>query len=128
MALRTKAVSSTERQMGPSLSMLQERAMAPVRGTRPKVGRRPVTPHRVDGDEMEPRVSEPMAKATHPADVADDEPADEPDEPCDGRHGLRVRSPNHKSPCASAPRENLASSTAPAASSRLTTVASSSNF
>src|SRR3954471_18133482 len=119
MALSTNAQSSTERQMGPSLSMLQERAMAPVRGTRPKVGRRPVTPHRVDGDEIEPRVSEPIAKATHPADVAEDEPADDPDEPCVGRHGLRVRSPNHRSPCARAPKENFASSTAPAASRRL---------
>src|SRR3954468_3310985 len=101
------AQSSAVRQMGPILSMDQERAMAPVRGMRPKVGRRPVTPTRVDGDEIEPSVSVPIAKATHPADVAEDEPADEPDEPCVRRHGLRVRSPNHKSPCASAPKENL---------------------
>src|SRR6266436_2093366 len=99
MALSTNAQSSTERQMGPSLSMLQERAIAPVRGTRPKVGRNPVTPQRVAGEEIDPRVSEPIAKATHPADVADDEPAEEPEEPWLSLHGLRVRSPNHKSPC-----------------------------
>ena len=38
MALRTRAQSSTERVMGPILSMDQTSAMAPVRGTRPKAG------------------------------------------------------------------------------------------
>ena len=42
-------VSSTLRAMGPSLSRDQQRVMAPVRGTRPKVGRRPVTPQRMEG-------------------------------------------------------------------------------
>ena len=54
--------------MGPILSMDQTSAMAPVRGTRPKLGRRPVTPQRVLGDSMLPRVSVPMAKPTQPAD------------------------------------------------------------
>src|SRR5215475_3795941 len=99
----TIAQSSTARQMGPSLSIVQLRAIAPVRGTKPKVGRRPVVPQRVDGDEIEPSVSDPMAKATHPAAVADAEPAEEPLEPCFGFHGLRVRPPNHLSPMASAP-------------------------
>src|SRR6478609_10579484 len=122
------AVSSTARQMGPSLSMVQESAMAPVRGTRPKVGRKPVVPQRVDGDEMDPSVSEPMAKATQPAAVAEAEPAEEPLDPCLVFQGLRVMPPNHLSPWASAPRVSLATSTAPAASRRLTTVASSSIF
>src|SRR6185437_3260508 len=126
MAVRTMAQSSTARQMGPSLSMVQLRAMAPVRGTNPKVGRRPVTPQRVDGEEMEPSVSEPMEKATHPADVADAGPADDPLEPCFGFQGLRVWPPNHLSPMARAPRVSLATRMAPAASRRLTTVASSS--
>src|SRR4051812_44779896 len=99
MALSTMAQSSAERQIGPILSMDQLRAMAPVRGTRPKVGRKPVAPTRVAGDEIEPRVSVPMPKAQQPAAVAEDEPADEPEEPCVRRHGFRVRSPNHKSPC-----------------------------
>src|SRR6266702_5109263 len=115
MAARTSAQSSTEREMGPSLSMVQLRAIAPVRGTNPKVGRRPVSPQRVQGEEMEPRVSEPMAKATHPAATALADPADEPLEPCSGFQGLRVRPPNHLSPMARAPRENFAMSTAPAA-------------
>src|ERR1700734_3344806 len=126
MASRTAAQSSTERQMGPSLSMVQLRAMAPVRGTKPKVGRKPVTPQRVEGEEMEPSVSEPMEKATHPAEVADAGPAEEPLEPCFRFQGLRVRPPYHLSPMARAPRVSLATRIAPAASRRLTTVASSS--
>ncbi len=112
--------------MGPILSMLQLRAMAPVRGTRPKVGRRPVQPHRVQGDTMDPRVSVPMAKPTQPAATADAEPAEEPEEPSSGFHGLRVFPPNHTSPMARAPRVSLARRTAPAASRRWTTAASSS--
>src|SRR5580693_5041549 len=126
MASRTRAQSSTVRQIGPSLSMVQESAIAPVRGTKPKVGRRPVQPQRVDGEEIEPRVSEPMLKATHPAAVAEAGPADEPLEPCLVFHGLRVTPPNQTSPRARAPRVSLATRTAPASSRRLTTVASSS--
>src|SRR5947207_799522 len=122
------AQSSTARQMGPSLSMVQERDMAPVRGTSPKVGRNPVVPQRVEGEEMDPRVSEPMAKATQPDAVAEAEPADDPLEPCLVFQGLRVIPPNHLSPCARAPSVSLATSTAPAASRRCTTVASSSIF
>jgi hypothetical protein len=81
--------------MGPSLSIDHERAIAPVRGTRPKVGRRPVTPLRVDGDEIEPNVSLPMAKPTQPAAVAEPGPADEPLEPWSSFQGLFVRPPNH---------------------------------
>src|SRR5271155_5694164 len=98
MASSTMAQSSTARQIEPILSMVQLRAMAPVRGTNPKVGRSPVTPQRVEGEEMEPSVSEPMAKATQPAEVAEGEPADEPLEPCFVFHGLRVRPPYHLSP------------------------------
>src|SRR6185437_17070598 len=108
------------------LSMVQESAIAPVRGTKPNVGRRPVQPQRVLGEEIEPSVSEPMLNATHPAAVAEAGPADEPLEPCDGFHGLRVFPPNQVSSMASAPSESFATRTAPAASRRFTTVASSS--
>src|SRR5215510_5022419 len=108
--------------------MLQDRAIAPLRGTRPNVGRNPVVPQRVEGEEMEPRVSEPMAKPTQPAAVAEADPADDPLEPCCGFHGLRVMPPNHLSPWAKAPSVSLATSTAPAASRRCTTVASASIF
>src|SRR5260370_38233371 len=104
--------------------MLQERAMAPGRGINPKVGRNPVQPQRVDGEEMDPSVSEPMLNATQPAAVADAGPADEPLDPCAGFQGLRVLPPNHTSPSASAPSVRFATSPAPAPSSRSTTVAS----
>src|SRR5712664_2635892 len=94
IASSTSAQSSTVRQMGPNLSILQESAIAPVRGTNPNVGRNPVHPQRVDGDEIEPSVSEPMLNATQPAAVAEAGPADEPLDPCRTFHGLRVIPPN----------------------------------
>src|ERR1035441_7951644 len=118
IACMTSAQSSAERQIGPSLSIVQLKVMAPVRGTKPKVGRKPVTPQRVEGPEMEPPVSDPIEKATEPADVADAGPADEPLDPCAVFQGLRVWPPNHLSPMASAPSVSLATSTAPAESSR----------
>src|SRR5579859_2995892 len=118
MALSTKAQSSTARQIGPSLSMLHDNAIAPLRGTRPNVGRSPVHPQRVDGDEIDPSVSDPMLNATHPAAVAEAGPADDPLEPCAGFHGFRVFPPNHTSPSASAPSVSFATNTAPAASRR----------
>ena len=77
-----------------------------------------MTPQRVLGEEMEPRVSDPIVNATQPADVAEAGPAEEPLEPCLGFQGLRVRPPNQTSPMARAPRVSLAMSTAPAASRR----------
>jgi len=78
--------------------MLQDNAIAPVRGTNPKLGRKPVHPQRVEGDEIDPSVSDPMLNATQPAAVADAGPAEEPLEPCAGFQGLRVLPPNHLSP------------------------------
>src|ERR1700760_3672430 len=98
--------------------MLQLNAIAPVRGTKPNVGRCPVVPHRVLGEEIDPCVSDPIANAQHPAATADAGPADDPLDPCFGFHGLRVFPPNQRSPCANAPSVNFAINTAPAASSR----------
>ncbi len=108
--------------------MLQESAIAPVRGTRPNDGRSPVQPQRVDGEEIEPNVSDPMLKATHPAAVAEAGPAEEPLEPWLVFQGFRVMPLNHTSPRARAPSVNFATSTAPASSKRFTTVASSSTI
>src|SRR5262245_47269160 len=107
MLSSTRAQSSTARPIGPSLSMLHDSAIAPVRGTRPKVGRRPVVPQRVEGEVIEPSVSEPMLNATQPAAVAEAGPADEPLEPWDVFHGLRVTPPYQTSPIASAPSVSL---------------------
>src|SRR5262245_13624891 len=123
MAPRMRAQSSTERAMGPILSMLQASVMQPARLTRPKVGLSPVTAHSRQGEMMLPNVSLPSAKPTSPAAVALAEPADEPLEPREASQGLRVRSLNHRSPDASAPSDSLAASTAPASSSRAATVA-----
>src|SRR4051794_33360699 len=103
MTLKTMAQSSTVRQMGPSLSMDQLKAITPVRLTRPYVGRRPVTPHGSRGERREPCFSEPMAKGTRPADVAEAGPAEEPLEPCLRSQGLRVMPPYQTSPQASSP-------------------------
>ena len=110
--------------MGPILSSENPAAITPVRGTRPKVGRRPTTPQRIEGERMDPPVSVPIANPTSPPPAADPEPADEPLEPSSGFHGLFVRPPNQLWPNASSPVVSLATSTAPAASSRSTTAAS----
>src|SRR2546429_9988213 len=99
--------------MGPNLSILQESAIAPVLGTRPNDGRNPVHPQRVDGDEIEPSVSDPMLNATHPAAVAEAGPAGEPLDPWCMFQGFRVPPPTHTSPTARAPRANFPPSTAP---------------
>src|SRR5690349_16981785 len=101
MAARTSAQSATERAMGPILSILQARAIAPWRLTRPNVGRSPVTPHCVQGETIDPQVSVPMAKPTNPAAVAAADPADDPLDPSARFQGVRVCPPNHTSPQAS---------------------------
>ena len=118
MAAKTRAQSSAERHMGPILSMVQLRVIPPYRLTRPKVGRRPVTPLRVEGEMIDPRVSVPMENPTRPAAVAAPGPADEPLEPCSVFQGLRVRPPNQRSPDARAPMVSLATRMAPASARR----------
>src|ERR1043165_5138294 len=98
--------------------MLQLSAIAPCRLTRPKVGRRPVTRQRVDGETIEPHVSLPIAKPTSPAAVAAADPADDPLDPSWIFQGFLVCAPNQTSPQASSPSVSLASSTAPASRSR----------
>jgi hypothetical protein len=61
--------------------MLHDKAMAPVRGIRPKVGRRPVAPFLVDGETIEPSVSLPILKPTSPATVVAPGPAEDPLDP-----------------------------------------------
>ena len=70
IACSTSIASSTPRVIGPSLSSDQQSVIAPVRGTRPKVGRSPVTPQRIAGLTMLPCVSLPMENPTRPAAVA----------------------------------------------------------
>ena len=110
--------------MGPSLSSDQQSVIAPVRATRPNVGRSPVTPQRMLGATMLPPVSLPMLKATSAAAVAAPGPALDPDAPSSMSHGFIVCPPNQMSLRARAPNDNFASSTAPASCRRCTTTES----
>src|SRR4029079_42723 len=107
--------------------MVQLKPIAPYRLTRPYVGRSTVTPQRDEGDTIEPSVSVPIENPTRPAAVAEAGPADEPLDPIcasSGCPGFRVTPANHRPPCASAPIDNFATSTAPASFNRSTTVES----
>src|SRR5947209_18271905 len=117
IALKTSIASSTLLVMGPSLSSDQDNVIAPVRGTRPNVGRRPVTPQRMAGLMMLPPVSLPIENPTRPAAVAAPGPALEPDAPSSSSHGFMVCPPNHMSFNARAPKLSFAIRTAPALSS-----------
>ena len=81
MLSSTNAASSTLCAIGPILSIDQLNAIAPVRGTSPKLGRRPVVPHRVLGLEIDPNVSVPMPNPTQPAATALATPALDPLDP-----------------------------------------------
>src|ERR1043166_9564759 len=114
MVLNTIAQSSMVRQIGPTRSCDQASTIPPYRLTRPNVGRSALSPHSRAGDTMEPDVSVPMPKPTHPAAVADDGPADDPLEPRRMSHGLFVRPRYQLSPDANNPLASFAMSTAPA--------------
>src|SRR5204863_8924150 len=90
IACSTSIASSTPRVIGPSLSSDQQSVIAPVRGTRPKVGRNPVTPQRIAGAMMLPPVSLPIENPTSPAAVAAPGPALDPDAPSSIAHGFIV--------------------------------------
>src|SRR5262245_65315325 len=94
IACSTSIASSTPRVIGPSLSSDQHNVIAPVRGTRPNVGRSPVTPQRIAGLTMLPPVSLPMENATSAAAVAAPGPALDPDAPSSRTQGFIVCPPN----------------------------------
>src|SRR3954447_2540076 len=91
---------------------------------RPYVGRRPTVPQAWLGEMIEPKVSVPSVKPTRPAAVEEADPALEPLDVCSVFHGVLVMPLNHRPPCARAPIESLAISTAPELRRRSTTVAS----
>src|SRR6185437_4448540 len=124
IAFSTTIVSSTYRAIGPSLSSDQHNVIAPVRATRPYVGRNPVIPHRMLGAMMLPPVSLPTEKPTSPAAVEAPGPALDPDAPSSSSHGFIVWPPNQMSLSASAPMLNFATNTAPAWYKRATTAES----
>src|SRR6266487_3047929 len=108
------ASSSALRQMGPALSRLQHNTIAPARLMEPNEGLRPVAPHLVDGETIEPNVSVPTVNGKSPATTDAAEPADDPLDPCFRFQGFFVSPPNHLLLKANAPKESLAHKTAPA--------------
>src|SRR5437763_2324789 len=78
MLASTRPQSSALLHIGPSLSSVQLRAIAPCRLTRPYVVRRPETPQYAAGVMMEPDVSEPIANGTSPAATEAPDPEEEP--------------------------------------------------
>src|ERR1051325_6928669 len=88
IACSTNIASSTDRVIGPSLSNDQHKVIAPLRATRPNVGRRPVTPQRIAGLTMLPPVSLPTENPTNAAAVAAPGPALDPDAPSSSTHGF----------------------------------------
>src|SRR5678809_786966 len=84
---RTVAQSSADRAIGPSLSIVNESAIAPVRGTRPYVGRSPVTLQKAAGTVIEPHVSDPIANPTSPSPTAAPEPLLDPPAQRDSSNG-----------------------------------------
>src|SRR5437016_11654663 len=89
MAASTSPQSCAVRAIGPSLSIVQESAMAPCRLTSPYVGRRPVTPQYAAGVRIEPEVSEPIADGTRPAATALPDPLEDPPDQRVRSHGFK---------------------------------------
>src|SRR3546814_3749987 len=84
--------------MGPILAGDGVKGIQPWTGTRPKVGRKPVTPQRSDGLRIEPRLSVPIAKLQSAAATADAAPALDPPDGSAVFQGLRtMRSEEHTS-------------------------------
>src|SRR5581483_4335630 len=121
------AASSTVRPNTPTWSSDDANATRPNRLTRPYVGFTPTTPQNAAGCRTDPPVSDPSAIGTTPAATAAADPPDEPP-------GTRVQStgfnvgPNAlcsvDDPIANSSMFVLQAMTAPAARSRVTTVAS----
>ena len=87
----------------------------------------PTTPHSAAGWRIDPPVSEPSASGANPAATAAAEPPDDPPGTRDRSWGLRVGPKAEFSvelPMANSSRLVLPTTTAPAAASRSTTVAS----
>ena len=63
--------------------------MAPLRETRPYVGRRPVIPQYAEGVPIDPDVSEPIANGTRPPPSAAAEPLEDPPDQRSLFQGLR---------------------------------------
>src|SRR5687768_2898794 len=121
------AASPTVRASGPIWSSDEAKASSPYRDTRPYVGFNPTTPQNDAGCRIDPPVSEPNASGTHWAATAAADPPLDPPGVVSRFHGL-CTGPyaefSFDDPIANSSQFVLPTITAPAASSRVTTVAS----
>ena len=127
IASRSSAQSSAVCASGPTVSYVHETGITPRLGTRPVLGRIPVTPQSAAGIRTDPAVSVPSAPGTSPPATAAPLPPLEPPQIRSVSHGFRA-GPN-ASLVVEAPQANscvlsFPTTTAPAARSRATTVAS----
>src|SRR5688500_12904341 len=121
------AASSTVRPMTPTWSSDDANATRPYRLTRPYVGFTPTTPQNAAGCRTEPPVSEPSAIGARPAATPAALPPDEPPGTFVGSSGFRVGPYalcSVDEPIANSSMFVFPTTTAPAARSRETTVAS----
>ena len=115
------ATSCAEPASTPTWSSVRDSRVTPVRGIVPKLGFMPQTPQKAAGRTTEPAVWVPSASGTPPAATVAAEPEDEPPGVRESAWGLRVAL---AAPQASSVVTVLPRISAPAARSRLTTVAS----
>ncbi len=119
---------SSERAKTVTQSSDRQAGTTPVAGMTPRVGFTPTTPFSAAGTRPEPAVSVPRARSTRPSATATAEPELDPPDIRAGSQALRtapcgLRVPT--SPVANWSRLALPRTTAPAARSRATAVASS---
>jgi hypothetical protein len=122
-----RAASSTVRPKTEMQSREEPKATSPYRLTRPYVGFTPTMPQKLAGWRTEPPVSDPRAAGTTPAATSAADPPDEPPGTRSGSIGCRTRPKAECSvddPIANSSRFVFAAINAPAARSRVTTVAS----
>ena len=109
---------------GPTVSTDVASGKTPSSGMRPWVTLSPKHPHSAAGTRTEPPVSVPMATGVMPAATAAAEPPEDPPGDVSGSHGLRTGPKwgfSDEKPNANSWRPVRPITTAPAASSRLTT-------
>src|SRR5580698_8548277 len=127
MISKTSAASRTFPANGPTRSSDEANAINPYRETRPYVGSTPTTPQKLAGCRIDPPVSEPSVATARLEATAAAEPPLDPPGTRSVSTGLRTgpyAEFSFDDPMANSSQLSLPRSTAPAASSLATTVAS----
>ncbi len=123
---QSRATSATLRPIGPTVSSDGQSGKTPSSGRSPQRGFSPTVPQAADGSRIEHPVSVPIARSTSPAASAAALPDDEPPVVFPGWSGLWTV-PYHgfapSTPQANSGRLPFPTTTAPASSTRCTTLA-----